>query len=270
MLTVIILTFNEEIHIKRVIENVVYWADEVIVLDSGSTDLTCEVVKRYDVKLFDRKFDNYSSQRNYAIRELPISNKWILFLDADEYLSEELKGEISQAINNVDANGFYLKRKFLFLDKVMNYGNLRYTYLLRLFKKGKCEYTRDINEYPIVKGKVKYLNGLFFDNNLNNMKYWFLKHLNYAQMEAIDLYSFKNQLNSHVIQGKHSYKDYIRYKLFYKIPSLIRPLFYFIYIFIFRLGFLNGMTGLIYHISHDLIYRYIIEIFYLELKWSKK
>ncbi len=93
--TVIILTYNEAIHIARAVDNVIGWAEHVYILDSGSTDDTCKIAGELGAKIFYRKFDNYSSQRNYAIKELPISTDWILFLDADEYLTQELKDEIS-------------------------------------------------------------------------------------------------------------------------------------------------------------------------------
>ena len=112
-LTVVILTFNEEIHIERAIKNVKDWCKDVFVLDSGSTDNTKAIAEKCGAKEFHRKFDNYAKQRNHAIKDLPIDTEWMFFLDADEFLLDPLKEEISQVLDKgTDCNGFYLKRRF--------------------------------------------------------------------------------------------------------------------------------------------------------------
>ena len=90
-LTIIILTFNEEANIKFAVNSGIGWAEEIIVLDSGSTDGTIKIAEELGAKIFYRKFDNYANQRNYALKELPITTEWILFLDADEYLNRRIK-----------------------------------------------------------------------------------------------------------------------------------------------------------------------------------
>ena len=96
--SVIILTYDEAENIERAIVNTISWAHEVIVLDSYSSDNTVEIAISLGAKVFKRKFDNYSAQRNYAIQEIQIETEWILFLDADEYLSNELKSEINSEL----------------------------------------------------------------------------------------------------------------------------------------------------------------------------
>lgn len=99
--SVIILTYNETENIARAIQNTVEWAKEVVVLDSFSEDNTTIIAKSLGAKVFQRKFDNYASQRNYAIQEIKLENEWVFFLDADEYLSDELKEEISSELKNL-------------------------------------------------------------------------------------------------------------------------------------------------------------------------
>jgi glycosyltransferase involved in cell wall biosynthesis len=272
-LTVVILTFNEEVHIDRAIINVKEWAQKVIVLDSGSTDKTLDIIKSHNVQMYYRAFDNYANQRNYAISNIDILSDWILFLDADEYLTEELKREIDLNIVNDNYNGFYLKRRFYFLGKWIKYGGYYPTYILRLFKKGKGQFKREINEYLEIKGKTSYLKNDFVDDNLKTFESWAKKHIDYAKMEGNDLFkskeiSKKNKLKFSLNDGE--LKRWLRYRVFNNVPFLLRPILYFIYIYIFRLGFLNGFTGFIYHFNHDFIYRFQIETFYWMNKKNKR
>ena len=117
-LTVVILTFNESVNIRQAIGNTISWAQAVFVLDSGSQDDTVEIAKSMGAQVFHRAFDNYAAQRNYAIKELPIATDWMLFLDADEYLTEALKAEISDLLaGQPEHQGYYLKRRFYFMGK---------------------------------------------------------------------------------------------------------------------------------------------------------
>src|ERR1017187_382387 len=96
---VVILTFNEEENVRQAVNSVIGWADEIVMLDSFSTDETVNIAERCDCKVFQHRFENYAKQRNHAIKELPIASDWIFFLDADEWMTEELKQEISDLIS---------------------------------------------------------------------------------------------------------------------------------------------------------------------------
>ncbi|MFM2361834.1 MAG: glycosyl transferase family 2, partial [Bacteroidota bacterium] len=135
--SVVILTYNEAVNIERAIANTIAWAAEVIVLDSFSTDETVAIATNAGAKVVQRKFDNYSAQRNYAIKEIELCCEWILFLDADEYLSEALKEEITGELANPKADGYYMKRRFYFMGKWIRWGGYYPIWLLRLFKKDK-------------------------------------------------------------------------------------------------------------------------------------
>ena len=96
--SVIILTYNEEIHIERLLKNIDDWAEEIFIVDSFSTDKTLEIAKKYGCKIFQHKFENQAQQFNWVLDNLKIKNEWILRLDADEYLTEELKKEIVEVL----------------------------------------------------------------------------------------------------------------------------------------------------------------------------
>ncbi|MEK7128915.1 MAG: glycosyltransferase family 2 protein, partial [Patescibacteria group bacterium] len=138
-LSVIILTFNEEIHIERLLKNIGDWCDEIFVVDSYSTDKTLEIAEKYEAKIIQHPFENQAQQFNWALDNLDIKNEWILRLDADEYLTEELKEEISKEISSsVEVNGYYIKRRVYFMGRWIKRGGYYPTWLLRLFRKGKA------------------------------------------------------------------------------------------------------------------------------------
>ena len=270
-LTVIILTYNEALHIARAVDNVIGWAEHVYVLDSGSSDETCKLAEERGAKVFSRKFDNYSNQRNYAIKELPIPTDWILFLDADEYLTQELKGEISNELLDPKADGYYLKRFFFFMGKQIRWGGYSPIWILRLFKKEEGIFQREINEQLVLNGKSAKLQYYFVDDNKESLKVWWNKHIDYAYREAVDLMNSNSQIIKTNFWGSQAdRKLWIRYKIWNRIPSYIRPIALFIYRYFFRLGFLDGKSGLIYYFYHGLVYTMIIDSFYLELKQKEK
>ncbi|SVC25244.1 uncharacterized protein METZ01_LOCUS278098, partial [marine metagenome] len=256
-LTVVILTFNEEVNIKQSLSNVYNWAEYIYVLDSGSEDKTCEIAKEFGAKIFYRKFDTYAKQRNYAINDLPIKTDWMLFLDADEFLLDELKDEISDVIiNNRYYDGFYLKRRFYFLGKWIKHGGYYPIWILRLFKHKLASCNRDMNEHIIVKGKVGRLENDFVDNNKKDIHDWIEKHKKYATFEAIEL--MKNIENpkekdkmANLSGTQVERKRWIRENVWNRfLPPLLRPFIYYIYRYFFRLGFMDGKEGFIYHTLH--------------------
>lgn len=266
-LTVIIISFNEEIHISKVLKNVVGWAKYVVLLDSGSTDKTIEIAKSFGVEVFHRDFDNYSRQRNYAIQELPIQSEWILFLDADEYLTTELKNEISKELNNPKFDGYFLRRRFYFLGKWIKWGGYYPIWILRLFKKSRGLYQRSVNEHLKLDGSTSKLKYDFVDDNRKPLKEWIQKHVNYAHREAvIYLENKENIMKINFWESQANKKLWIRQYIWNNLPLFIRPFIYFPYVYFLRMGFMNGFKGLIYHFLHCFIYQMLIDMIAFDLK----
>src|SRR5262245_19563339 len=109
-LTVVILTYNEEANIAQALDSVAGWANEILILDSLSTDRTLEIARQYGCHMAQNKFENYGRQRNFALDQLPFETEWVFFLDADEWLPDDLKREIAEVVaGNPEENGFYIK-----------------------------------------------------------------------------------------------------------------------------------------------------------------
>jgi len=273
-LTIIILTYNESVHIERAIKSVSGWADKIIVLDSYSKDDTVEKAKNLHAEVIFRKFDNYKNQREYAIEYVKDKTEWLLFLDADEYLTEELKSEIIQAIKDKNVNGFYLARRFIFMNKWIKWGGYYPIYLLRLFRPEHAYLYRTINEHVIIVGDKKYLQHDLIHHDLKSISDWIDKHNLYANYEAKELLDFRMN-KENVLQVKFGStqserKNWIRYKIWNKLPTSFMPFCYFTYRYFFKLGFLDGKAGFIFHFLQCFWFWLLIDVKFSEMKNSDK
>lgn len=269
-ITVIVLTLNEELNISYCLKNVTGWADEIIILDSYSTDSTVAIAESLGAKVYFRIFDNYAKQRNYAINDLPIANNWIFFLDADEWLTEELKEEIHNTIAETDYDGFLINRRFYFLNKWIKYGGYYPSWNLRLFRKGIAKVSREINEHVEIMGRVGKLKYDMVDENHKGLTFWLSKHIQYAQLEA-QQFSTLNDLKIRFGGNPVERKNWIRHKIWNKImPPLVRPFIYFFYTYFLRFGFLDGRVGFIFHFLHDLWFIFLIDVYFVINKIEKK
>ena len=263
-LTVLILTYNEEIHIQRCIKSVYKFAEQIIVIDSYSKDRTLKICKKYNkkVRIFKNKFVNQAKQINWALKNINFKSKWVLRLDADEYLSESFRKNIHK-INKIHENyrGIILKRKVIFLNKIINYGGTSPHKTLRIWKNGfgKCQNVW-MDEQIIVKGKIFDLDEVIYDHNLNNLSWWINKHKKYSIREAKNYYEQKKRKNITIKKKDLSkFNQRMKYKYYYKLPIFIRPFLFFFYSYILKLGFLSGIRGFIFYLSQVLLYRLMVD-----------
>ena len=273
--SVIILIYNEEIHLERLLKNIADWADEIFIVDSFSTDKTLEIAKKYGVKIVQHKFENQAKQFNWALDNLEIKNDWILRLDADEYLTSELKDEITEKLKNIpkNINGFYIKRRVYFMSRWIKHGGYYPTWLLRLFKKGKARSEqRTMDEHIILlEGKSGKLKNDFIDDNKKNLEWWVAKHNNYSTREVISRMSgVRRQVSSVKLGGQAGRKRWLKQNLYLRLPLFFRALLYFIYRYFIRLGFLDGKEGLIFHFLQGFWHQFLIDAKIYEQKKIKK
>jgi glycosyltransferase involved in cell wall biosynthesis len=269
-ITVIVLTLNEEPNISFCLRNVTGWANEIIILDSYSTDSTVAIAESFGAKVYFRIFDNYAEQRNYAINELPIANKWILFLDADEWLTEELKEEIHNTIADTVYDGFLIKRRLYFLGKWIRYGGYYPSWNLRLFRKGIATISREINEHVEIRGQLGRLKFDMIDENHKGLSFWLSKHIKYAKLEALQ-FTVPSKLKTKFWGNPNERRNWIRHKIWNKyMPPLIRPFIYFFYTYFLRFGFLDGRIGFIFHFLHDLWYVFLKDVYFIINRIGKK
>lgn len=270
-LAVIVLTYNEEANIAQALSSVCGWASEVFILDSFSKDRTLEIASRFPCQIFKNEFKGYATQRNYALRELPITTDWGFFLDADEWLTEELKKEIAEIIaRNPKENGFYVKWRFIWMGRWIRRGYYP-TWLLRLFRINRARYEeREINEHIVVEGETGRLNHEFIHDDRRGITNWIEKHNHYAELEAKELFIHKKErasyLKGSLFGSQRERRRWLRQNVWEKLPPLIRPFIYFGYRYILKGGFLDGKEALVYHFLQGLWFQFLIDAKYLELK----
>jgi glycosyltransferase involved in cell wall biosynthesis len=280
-ISVIILTYNEEKNIEDCLKSVYGWVDEIFIVDSYSTDRTLEIARKYTDKIYQHPFENYATQRNWAQDNLPIKNEWVFHLDADERATpeiiEELEKVFSGSLDGID--GFMVSRRTVFMGKWIKHGGHYPAYHLRIFRKhfGRCE-DRLYDQHFYVKGKIKILKGDIIDTITSDLNVWVSRHTRWATQEALEVLD-KNRGcgvwdNDNVIKGNLKgnpveQKKWLREK-YYRLPLFIRPFLYFLYRYFFRLGFLDGKEGLIFHFLQGFWYRFLVDAKIYEIEKRAK
>ena len=244
-ITAIIPTFNEESNIQQALD-AVNFVDEIIVIDSFSTDKTVEIIKDSKARLIQRKFDDFSTQKNFAIEKA--SNDWIFLLDADEKFQKNLKEEIIQVVNSeANFNAFYVFRNFFFKNKKLHFSGWKRDKVIRLFRKDSCRYVGKVHEEIFTHGNVGFLKGKINHYSYKSYYQYQKKLKNYAKLQA---------------------KELLEKGLFVTPYHLfLKPIVRFFIQFFIQLGFLDGYRGFVISWVHAYgVWRRYIEV--LNLKYS--
>lgn len=272
--TVIILTFNEEQHIKRCLENVNLFAKKVYVIDSYSTDNTVAIAESMGATVVQNKWPgNQAEQFNWALQNIEIDTEWILRLDADEYLLPELVEELKTRVPSLDENitGITFKRRHIFLGRWMKRGTYP-VMILRMFRTGKavCEQRLMDEHIELLQGESITFENDFVDENLNNLSWWANKHVGYAVREAAELLDIEYNITGNDSGERHlSEKTLQKRKLklkYAKKPLFWRSFAYFIYRYFFKLGFLEGKEGFLWNFMQGWWYRTLVDAKIFEIK----
>lgn len=268
--TVLILTYNEEKHIARAIESVRPFAAQVLVVDSFSTDRTVEISAALGAVVVQNRWENnHARQLNWALDNAPITGDWIFRLDADEYVRPELVMEISGRLAFIPAeqSGVYVKRRIHFLGRWIRYGSVYPLWVLRLWRtgQGRCE-SRHMDEHiQLLRGTGVRFDNDIVDDNLNDLTWWTDKHNRYAVREAADLLNMKYRFAQSDGQEKleareqSAAKRWLKERVYSRLPLFVRPFLYFVYRYFLRLGFVDGVPGLLWHMLQGFWYRFLVD-----------
>ncbi len=279
-LTLIILTYNESIHIKRCIDCTLALDARVIIVDSFSTDDTCNIAKESGAEIFKNPFVNQAQQFQWAMDNCNVVSEWVLRLDADETINEELVNNINLFVaNNGDGNNAAIfHRKHVFLGKWVKYGGRYPLPMLRLFRTGTAHVEqRWMDEHIVLdSGTSVLLKGGFADDNLNSVTWFIDKHNKYATREVVDIMLKKldPSLDSKITESTSfsiKFKRFLKQSIYMKLPYFIRPFVYFNFRYICQLGFLDGATGFAYHFMQAFWYRSLVDLKCIEVEreWGK-
>jgi glycosyltransferase involved in cell wall biosynthesis len=269
MISILILTLNEEANIKACLDCVA-WSDDVVVLDSGSTDATAEIARNAGARVVTRPFDNWASHQNWAVAHIEFRNKWVFYLDADERMTPDLEREIrSIAADPGEARkGFYCGRINYFMGRPITrcYPPVP---ILRFFQPGHIRYERLVNPVATLDGPAGALANRFIHYNFSKgLTEWLDKHNKYALAEAIEAIKvLENPEKSPSLRSGDAALRRVAIKnAALRVPC--RPLVKFIYLYLWRRGILDGSPGLTYCILQS-VYEYLIDLKIREVRLNR-
>ncbi len=255
--SVIIPVRNEAANLPRCLE-ALRDIGEVFVVDSQSTDSTVEIARSYNAQVVQFHYQGgWPKKRQWAMDNLRLTHDWILLLDADEVLTPELKHEIRSAIANPAIDGYYIGLSIYFLGRVLRHGDARF-WKLSLFRRGKGRYEcrlkdqdvsmadMEIHEHVRVDGPTARLQNPLIHHNLESLSHYIRKHDEYSNWEARVLAQAEQTANQIVpsLFGTQAQRRRWLKKNIFAVPG--SPVLIFLYRYLFRLGFLDGVPGLIY------------------------
>jgi glycosyltransferase involved in cell wall biosynthesis len=249
LLTSLITAKDEEVHIARCVKSAVPLGP-VIVVDAESGDRTADVARTSGASVVVHPWEGYAAQKNWALANLPIETEWVLFLDADERLTDPSRSEIREAVSRADANGYYIARENIVLGRRLRYAWWYPDYQMRVFRKGCARYEdRLVHEHVIVDGQADYLREPLIHENLKGVDAWMQRHIRYARLEAEEMRkASREQSNGSVkasFRGSRAEKRRaLKTRVWYRLP--MRPAIRFFWMYFVKRGFLDGRAGLAY------------------------
>jgi glycosyltransferase involved in cell wall biosynthesis len=268
-ISAIVLTFNEEKNLPACLESLRGVADEIFVVDSGSTDGTRAIAETKGAKVVQHAFESHARQWKWALENLPLKCEWILALDADQRLSPELANEIAAGgtADSFDAvDGFFLPRRQIFRGRWIRHGGYYPKYLLKLFRRSKASVDPGdlVDHHFRIVGSTAKMRGDLIEDNRNELDIsaWIEKHNRYAVLQAREEIAgtedggtisprFMGTPDERVAWHKRRWRS---------LPLFVRPFLYFVYRYVFRLGWLDGREGLIFHFLQGCWYRFLVDV----------
>ncbi len=267
--TTILLSFNSEDTLAATLSRARMVSDEIFVVDSFSQDKTTEIAKTYQAHIVQRRFETYGEQRNWAMDNLPITGKWQLHLDADEWLDDRLVSTINALTDEPEVNGYFVARYVRFLGRTLRHGGMNPTWHLRLFRTGigRCEERKYDQHFLLTTGRAAQLRGTLIDDIRMPLAEWTARHNRWSDGEVSEIESrqiaglVKPDLFGNPIQKKRFFRN-----VYGGLPILLRPFGLFIYRYFVRLGFLDGTEGFIFWVLQTFWFRFLIDA----KLWEKK
>lgn len=269
-LTVLVLTFNEEMHLARCIESILPLTQDIVVVDCFSQDQTVVIAKRYGAKVLERAWENnHSTQVNWALSQLPADTEWVMRVDADEVLTPKLIEQIKTVLPTLssDVHGVSCIRQMVFQGKLIEHGGVGSNRVMRLFRFGKGQSeARWMDEHIKISGQAVHIPEVMIDDNLQPLSWWVDKHNNYASREAVDLLNLKYRFaGSNSVAALNSSsasigaKRWVKENIYAKMPGGLRAWIYYLWRYVFMLGFLDGARGAQFHLLQALWYRSLVD-----------
>ncbi|HEY7086948.1 MAG TPA: glycosyltransferase family 2 protein [Tepidisphaeraceae bacterium] len=251
--SVMVPTLNEAANLPRCLDHL-RWADEIVVIDSGSKDQTCEIARAYGARVVDFRWNRkWPKKRGWALSEVDFKYPWVLMVDADEWIMPDLAREIAGVIQSDEHLGYYINRKFIFMGRWIKHCGYYPSWNLRLLRRGYGQFERlstvddtgsgdnEVHEHVAVHGSTGYLKYDMLHLAYPTVNSFMEKHNRYSNWEALVQYKKAQSGHDHIGHDDLSNRRRLK-ELSRQLP--MRPALRFLYSYIYKLGFLDGYAGL--------------------------
>ncbi len=259
-ITLIVLSYNEEIHIARCLSRIAPHVERIVVIDSFSNDATVALAKAHGAEVLAHAFKNHADQFHWGLEAAAPTSEWVMRIDCDEYFEEAAWPALSRLLPTLtpEVTGVEVRRKFIFRKKWIRHGRYYPVMLLRLWRNGAAEMEqRWMDEHmTLIRGRSVLLEGGdLVDHNLAGVDAWTAKHNRYATLAMVDAINREHPLfeeDRRVAQsgGVAARNRYLKNSVYGRAPLYLRAALLFLYRYVFRLGFLDGRIGFVFHVLH--------------------
>ena len=262
--TAIVLTLNEEKNIGECLKSVAGFCSRVVVLDSGSTDDTLNIARAYGAEVYEHPFTYYAAQYNWGVDNAHITTAWTLRLDADERFTPAVCARcerLMQEHGNDDVNGIVMEADFFFLGRMMKHGGSKKRKIM-LFKtgKGRIEDRKRDAHTILLEGTTVAISERYLHYDFKDLTSYIARYNWYAIRELADYIAFEEgasfDANTDPKLMQHRKK---KFTVYYRAPMFLRAWLWFVYNYYFRLGFLDGKEGYLYHYFESYWYRFLVD-----------
>ena len=247
----LVLTYNETANLPRCL-GALSWCDDIVVIDSGSTDNTAEIAKTYGARVLVRQFDNFALQRNFGLDEGDLRYEWVLHLDADEVATEAFARDLAALKPPAGIDGYRVPSKMMFGEKWLRWSGMYPTYQVRLGRRDTLRFIQvgHGQRETLASEKLETFDEPYLHYSFSQgLKRWFEKHITYAAAEAHELALARAGSELRWRDFLHRDKTVRRRaakSLGYHLPLYFRPIARFLYVYFWRRGFLDGASGFQY------------------------
>jgi glycosyltransferase involved in cell wall biosynthesis len=263
--TVIILTYNESRNIRDCLQSICDFTDDIVIVDSGSTDDTLDIAALYGCRIYEHPFENYSKQRNWALQNVDCRYNWILNVDADHRLMPAFKDDLRQKFAAgvpEEVKGFMASRRTMFMGRWIKHGAHYPVYHGVMFRRGSgyCEH-KEYDQHFVIEGRSQLISGDIIDIITDSLSTFVERHNKWSTLEARDALNLKSEAKKIKADRKGNVMEQRRYQRlrYYSYPLFWRVFLYTLYRFVWKRGFLDGKEGVVFHFLQGFWFRLLVD-----------
>ena len=260
----IVLTRDEEVNLPFLLESARALDLDLHIVDSGSTDDTVGIAKRAGATVHVREWTNHADQFNWALDTIETDAPWTMRMDADERFTPELVEELNDRLSRLgsDVGGLNVKRQVWFWGRWIRHGGYYPVWLLRIWRTGQARVeSRWMDEHVVLtEGREIALEHDIIDENHKGIGFWIAKHNRYADLEVLDILAAETGATSNEKpSGQAAHVRILKERVYMRLPMFFRPFAYWVFRYVLRGGFLDGLPGLVFHFLQGFWYRFLVD-----------